>query len=187
MSEFRKWLVASFMVITILVLVYLSNGLTAPTVNTKEDSNVDISTPVLLSETSDEMPPMASHHYGISEYQLLNDIVSQGMVVSHYKRTFKNTVRQDYDVESAYADFARDMEEYKANLEKDLIELKSLNPKLPNAKYEQKNAIEKVERLYSVISDYPNHLNRTKDTVNYLSQCEYALRRVSNQMKLPTE
>ena len=187
MSETRKWLIASFMVVTIIILVYLSNGLSAPTVNTKEDSGIDIATPVLMSETSDEMPPMASHQYGISEYQILNDIVSQGMVISHYKRTFKNIARQDYDIESAYADFSRDMEEYKTNLKKDLIELKSMNPKLSNAKYEQKDAIEKVERLYSVISDYPNHISRTKDTVNYLSQCEYALRRVSNQMKLPTE
>ena len=187
MNETKKWIIASFMVIILIALVYLSNGLNSPKIDSKEDSNLDIATPVLLTETSDEMPPMSIHQYGLSEYQILNDIVAQGSILSHYKRTFKNTARFDYDVESAYADFVNDMEEYRVNLKRDITELKSMNPKLPVSQQEQKKTLEKVERLYTIISDYPNHTSRVQDTVKYLTECEYALRRVNNQMKLPSE
>ena len=79
------------------------------------------------------------------------------------------------------------MEEYRVNLKRDITELRSMNPKLAESKYEQKKALEKVERLYTLVSDYPNHTSRVKDTVKYLTECEYALRRVNNQLKLPSE
>ena len=187
MNETKKWIIASFMVITLIVLVYLSNGLNSPQLDSKEDSQIDISTPVLLSEASDEMPPSSIHQYGISEYQILSDIVAQGAIIPQYKRTFKNTARFDCDIESAYSDFASDMEEYRVNLKRDITELRAMNPKLAESKYEQKKALEKVERLYTLVADYPNHTSRVKDTVKYLTECEYALRRVNNQLKLPSE
>lgn len=187
MNETRKWIVAVFMVVILIALVYLSSGLNAPKIDSKEDAGIEIATPVLLSEVSDEMPPMSIHQYGLSEYQILNDIVAQGSIISQYKRTFKNTARLDYDVEGTYLDFVNDMEEYRVNLKRDLTELKSMNPKLEVSQYEQQKAIEKVERLYVLVAEYPEHTKRLKDTVKYLTECEYALRRVSNQMKLPSE
>ena len=187
MKENKKWLLAGVIVVICLALiVFVDNGF-SNRLNAENDAYLQRTAPVLLDEASNEMPKSSAYTYGISEYQILNDVASQGMVVRQYKRIFKNTARKDYSVENAYMDFAEDMEEYKTNLGKDIAMLKGQRPALDNAKYEQANTVKKLEALYSVVADYKNHVHNLNDTLRYLDDCEYALNRVYQQSKLPME
>lgn len=187
MKEEKKWLLAgAIVVICLALIVFVDNGF-SNRLSAENDAYLQRTTPVVLNEASDEMPKSSTHGYGISEYQVLNDVVSQGMVVRQYKRIFKNTARKDYSIENAYKDFADDMEEYKTNLGRDIAMLKEQRPALDNAKYEQANTVKKLEALYVVVSDYKDHLRNLNDTLRYLDECEYALNRVAQQSKLPME
>ena len=116
---------------------------------------------------------------------MLNDIVSGGYVISQYKRVFTNGSRMDYDVEAAYSDYARDFEKYRHDLRQDIEYLKSLNPKLQDARYQQNDTLGKAERLYMKVSEYDSHMENVKDTIQYLSECQYELNRISIQSNLP--
>lgn len=186
-SEAKKWLlVCGIVILCFAMIVFADNGF-ANRLSAENDAKIDRATPVVLSEASDEMPSSSSYGYGVTEYQVLNDVVSEGMVIRQYQRIFKNTARKDYSIESAYKDYLSDMEEYRVNLKQDITMLKSMRPALKDAQYEQVNAVKKVERLYDKISDYKNHAHNLKDTLKYLEECEYELNRVSQQAKLPRE
>lgn len=187
MDETKKYIIAGLIFFVCVILIAGTDSNFSSKINTENDKMLSQSSPLLFSEASDKMPPMSTHQYGMDEYQILNDIVSQGMIISQYKRNFTNTMRNNTDINMVYSDFIRDFEEYRKNLQDDLIRLKSMNPRLENAQYEQGNTIEKVERLYTKISDYKNHTTHVNDTVSYLRECEYELRRVSAQSKLPLE
>ena len=185
MDETKKYIIAGVIFFICIALVSLSDTNFTSRVNKENDKMFNQTTALSLDTASDKMPPMSSHQYGLDEYQILNDIVSQGMIISQYKRNFSISSRNNIDVVKLYSDFSYDFEEYKKHIHDDLVLLQSMNPKLADAQYEQKNTIEKVERLYEKISDYKNHLNNTNDTISYLRECEYELRRVSAQSKLP--
>ena len=133
----------------------------------------------------EEMPESSNHTYGTSEYQILNDIASKGMVIRQYKRTFMNLGHRDYDISAAYRDFDKDMEQFASYLKQDILRLRSLRPAQADAMASQHDAIVRAERLYQVIARYNQHEFDTRDTLAYLDDCAYALDRLSLQSKLP--
>ena len=191
MNETRKWLVAAFMVFLCVVMLVLTFGTTKHFFldNRTTDSDVvfDKESPVSLADYSDEMPYAGSHTYGIDEYKILNNIVSEGGIIAQYKMLFTNLKRKDYDIDSTYEDFDHDFAEYAEHLKEYLVDLKSMRPAVDTSRMEQEQTVEKVARLYNVIREYRNHNTRLNDTLRYLDTCEYELSRVSAQMKLPIQ
>lgn len=191
MDNTKKYILAFLLVILCFFMCYLMKGdsYSGFNNNLSQNKNTEYAfskqNAVSLNNTSDDMPPISSIQYGFNENRILNSIVSEGYFISSYKRTFVNRERNDYDVESRYSDFNHDFEQYRIQLKNHLIDLKSANPKLDDAKFEQRNTVEKVERLYNIISEYSNHNTNIKDTISYLKECEYELNRVSLQNKLP--
>lgn len=191
MNETRKWFVAAFMVFLCVVMLVLTFGTTKhfflDNRTTDSDSVFDKESPVSLADYSDEMPYAGSHTYGIDEYKILNNIVSEGGIITQYKMLFKNLKRRDYDIDSTYEDFDHDFAEYAEHLKGYLVDLKSMRPAVDTSSMEQEQTVEKVARLYNAIRDYRNHNTRLNDTLRYLDNCEYELSRVSAQMKLPIQ
>lgn len=186
MNETQKWFAVGFLVLLCVVLIVISDSNTFTRTTSSIDRTFDSQSAVSLSTTSaDDMPPMSNNQYQVEELKMLNDIVSGGYVISQYKRVFTNGSRMDYDVEAAYSDYARDFGKYRHDLRQDIEYLKSLNPKLQDARYQQNDTLEKAERLYMKISEYDSHTSNVRDTIQYLNECQYELNRLSIQSKLP--
>lgn len=183
MSEAKKWMLSIFIVVlSIIAMACFDGGFRQKLHN--ENASLD-TTPVVLSDASDEMPESSPYTYGVSEYQIINDMTSQGMVLREYKKVFKNTSRRDYDISEAYHDFDEDMGQYTTHLRQALAALKAQRPAVNESKQEQTDTIAKVEKLYQAVSQYKSHEESPKDTVAFLEDCEYALSRLSLQAKLP--
>lgn len=184
MGESSKWLAVGFIVVVCSVLLNFSGG---SKISSDHDKQVERETPYSFSKGTDDMPESSNYTYGIKEYQVLNDVVSEGMVIKRYQRIFKNTLRKDYDIEAAYVDFARDMEEYKTHLRNNIADLKAMRPAQEQTRYEQANALKKLEEFYSKLSEYPGRSGNIKDTLKFLDECEYELGKLHQEQKLPKE
>lgn len=150
-------------------------------VDTKE---VDLKTPVSLSEVSDEMPPMSTYTYLTEDYRAINDVVSGGAFIETYRRTFTNTLRQDYDINATYEDFRTDFARYARDVRTTISKLEAMRPAQSDGRLQQRETLEKMNRLYATISRYDEQRN-LKQTIKFLNDCRADLQRLQQQQKLP--
>lgn len=188
-SSMQKGIVVASLCLVCFLCIVISNGLTGkpPAISASDTGGFDIKTPMKMSEVTDEMPPMSQHSYGISEYQVLSDIVSQGGIIAQYRHIFQNRAREDYDIKGAYEDYSTDMLNYKAKLEEHIATLSSLSPATQAAQKQQELTLSKVKQLYAKVAEFDEHQKNPKDTVKYLDSCSMTLRRVNQAMTLPIQ
>ena len=149
--------------------------------DTKE---VDVKSPVLLSEVSDEMPPMSTYTYLTEDYRAINDVVSGGAFIENYRRVFTNTLRQDYDINATYEDFNTDFARYARDIRNTISKIEALRPEQPDGRLQQRETLEKMNRLYATVSSYDEQRN-IKQTIKFLNDCRQDLQRLQQQQKLP--
>lgn len=149
--------------------------------NTKE---VDVKSPVLLSEVSDEMPPMSTYTYLTEDYRAINDVVSGGAFIENYRRIFTNTLRQDYDINATYEDFNTDFARYARDIRNTISKIEAMRPEQPDGRLQQRETLEKMNRLYATVSSYDEQRN-IKQTIKFLNDCRQDLQRLQQQQKLP--
>ena len=149
--------------------------------NTKE---VDVKSPVLLSEVSDEMPPMSTYNYLTEDYRAINDVVSGGAFIENYRRIFTNTLRQDYDINATYEDFNTDFARYARDIRNTISKIEAMRPEQPDGRLQQRETLEKMNRLYATVSSYDEQRN-IKQTIKFLNDCRQDLQRLQQQQKLP--
>lgn len=149
--------------------------------NTKE---VDVKSPVLLSEVSDEMPPMSTYTYLTEDYRAINDVVSGGAFIENYRRVFTNTLRQDYDINATYEDFNTDFARYARDIRNTISKIEAMRPEQPDGRLQQRETLEKMNRLYATVSSYDEQRN-IKQTIKFLNDCRQDLQRLQQQQKLP--
>lgn len=149
--------------------------------DTKE---VDVKSPVLLSEVSDEMPPMSTYTYLTEDYRAINDVVSGGAFIENYRRIFTNTLRQDYDINATYEDFNTDFARYARDIRNTISKIEAMRPEQPDGRLQQRETLEKMNRLYATVSNYDEQRN-IKQTIKFLNDCRQDLQRLQQQQKLP--
>ena len=149
--------------------------------DTKE---VDVKSPVLLSEVSDEMPPMSTYTYLTEDYRAINDVVSGGAFIENYRRVFTNTLRQDYDINATYDDFNTDFARYARDIRNTISKIEAMRPEQPDGRLQQRETLEKMNRLYATVSSYDEQRN-IKQTIKFLNDCRQDLQRLQQQQKLP--
>lgn len=149
--------------------------------DTKE---VDVKSPVLLSEVSDEMPPMSTYTYLTEDYRAINDVVSGGAFIENYRRVFTNTLRQDYDINATYEDFNTDFARYARDIRNTISKIEAMRPEQPDGRLQQRETLEKMNRLYATVSSYDKQRN-IKQTIKFLNDCRQDLQRLQQQQKLP--
>ena len=149
-----------------------------------DTKDVDVKSPVLLSEVSDEMPPMATYTYMTEDYRAINDVVSEGAFIETYRRIFTNTLRQDYDISATYEDFNTDFSRYARNVRNTIAKIEAMHPAQPDGRLQQRETLEKMNRLYATINHY-NEQRDLKQTVKFLNDCRADLQRLQQQQKLP--
>lgn len=149
--------------------------------NTRE---VDSKNPVLLSEVSDQMPPMSTYTYLTEDYRAIGELVTEGRIIENYRRTFTNTLRQDYDINEAYADFQTDFERYARDIRNTIARIEAMRPEQSDGRLQQRETLEKMNRLYDTVSRY-NTQNNLKQTIKFLNECRADLQRLQQQQKLP--
>lgn len=149
--------------------------------DTKE---VDVKSPVLLSEVSDEMPPMSTYNYLTEDYRAINDVVSGGAFIENYRRVFTNTLRQDYDINATYEDFNTDFARYARDIRNTISKIEAMRPEQPDGRLQQRETLEKMNRLYATVSSYDEQRN-IKQTIKFLNDCRQDLQRLQQQQKLP--
>ena len=149
--------------------------------DTKE---VDVKSPVLLSEVSDEMPPMSTYTYLTEDYRAINDVVSGGAFIENYRRIFTNTLRQDYDINATYEDFNNDFARYARDIRNTISKIEAMRPEQPDGRLQQRETLEKMNRLYATVSNYDEQRN-IKQTIKFLNDCRQDLQRLQQQQKLP--
>ena len=149
-----------------------------------DTKDVDVKSPVLLSEVSDEMPPMSTYTYMTEDYRAINDVVSEGAFIETYRRIFTNTLRQDYDVSATYEDFNTDFSRYARNVRNTIAKIEAMHPAQPDGRLQQRETLEKMNRLYATINHY-NEQRDLKQTVKFLNDCRADLQRLQQQQKLP--
>lgn len=149
-----------------------------------DTKNVDVKSPVLLSEVSDEMPPMSTYTYMTEDYRAINDVVSEGAFIETYRRIFTNTLRQDYDISATYEDFNTDFSRYARNVRNTIAKIEAMHPAQPDGRLQQRETLEKMNRLYATINHY-NEQRDLKQTVKFLNDCRADLQRLQQQQKLP--
>ena len=149
--------------------------------DTKE---VDVKSPVLLSEVSDEMPPMSTYTYLTEDYRAINDVVSGGAFIENYRRIFTNTLRQDYDINATYEDFNTDFARYARDIRNTISKIEAMRPEQPDGRLQQRETLEKMNRLYATVSSYDEQRN-IKQTIKFLNDCRQDLQRLQQQQKLP--
>lgn len=149
--------------------------------DTKE---VDVKSPVLLSEVSDEMPPMSTYTYLTEDYRAINDVVSGGAFIENYRRVFTNTLRQDYDINATYEDFNTDFARYARDIRNTISKIEAMRPEQPDGRLQQRETLEKMNRLYATVSSYDEQRN-IKQTIKFLNDCRQDLQRLQQQQKLP--
>lgn len=149
-----------------------------------DTKDVDVKSPVLLSEVSDEMPPMSTYTYMTEDYRAINDVVSEGAFIETYRRIFTNTLRQDYDISATYEDFNTDFSRYARNVRNTIAKIEAMHPAQPDGRLQQRETLEKMNRLYATINHY-NKQRDLKQTVKFLNDCRADLQRLQQQQKLP--
>ena len=149
-----------------------------------DTKDVDVKSPVLLSEVSDEMPPMSTYTYMTEDYRAINDVVSEGAFIETYRRIFTNTLRQDYDISTTYEDFNTDFARYARNVRNTIAKIEAMHPAQPDGRLQQRETLEKMNRLYATINHY-NEQRDLKQTVKFLNDCRADLQRLQQQQKLP--
>lgn len=149
-----------------------------------DTKDVDVKSPVLLSEVSDEMPPMSTYTYMTEDYRAINDVVSEGAFIETYRRIFTNTLRQDYDISATYEDFNTDFSRYARNVRNTIAKIEAMHPAQPDSRLQQRETLEKMNRLYATINHY-NEQRDLKQTVKFLNDCRADLQRLQQQQKLP--
>jgi len=149
-----------------------------------DTKDVDVKSPVLLSEVSDEMPPMSTYTYMTEDYRAINDVVSEGAFIETYRRIFTNTLRQDYDISATYEDFNTDFSRYARNVRNTIAKIEAMHPAQPDGRLQQRETLEKMNRLYATINHY-NEQRDLKQTVKFLNDCRADLQRLQQQQKLP--
>ena len=149
-----------------------------------DTKDVDVKSPVLLSEVSDEMPPMSTYTYMTEDYRAINDVVSEGAFIETYRRIFTNTLRQDYDISATYEDFNTDFSRYARNVRNTIAKIEAMHPAQPDGRIQQRETLEKMNRLYATINHY-NEQRDLKQTVKFLNDCRADLQRLQQQQKLP--
>lgn len=149
--------------------------------DTKE---VDVKSPMLLSEVSDEMPPMSTYTYLTEDYRAINDVVSGGAFIENYRRIFTNTLRQDYDINATYEDFNTDFARYARDIRNTISKIEAMRPEQPDGRLQQRETLEKMNRLYATVSNYDEQRN-IKQTIKFLNDCRQDLQRLQQQQKLP--
>ena len=149
-----------------------------------DTKDVDVKSPVLLSEVSDEMPPMSTYTYMTEDYRAINDVVSEGAFIETYRRIFTNTLRQDYDISATYEDFNTDFSRYARNVRNTIAKIEAMHPAQPDGRLQQRETLEKMNRLYATINHY-NEQRDLKQTVKFLNDCRAGLQRLQQQQKLP--
>lgn len=149
-----------------------------------DTKDVDVKSPVLLSEVSDEMPPMSTYTYMTEDYRAINDVVSEGAFIETYRRIFTNTLRQDYDISATYEDFNTDFSRYVRNVRNTIAKIEAMHPAQPDGRLQQRETLEKMNRLYATINHY-NEQRDLKQTVKFLNDCRADLQRLQQQQKLP--
>lgn len=164
------------------VISFLAAVTESPSIASRETRDVPEAN--MLSQ---EMPPDSSYSYGTREYVVINDMVSKGMVLRQYKRTFMNLTRQNADVEAAYREFDRDMEQYTRYLKEDILKLQSYRPARDGSKQSQMDTLERAKNLYTIVSQYRQHEAGPKDTLEFLGNCLFELGRLNQQSKLPND
>ena len=112
-----------------------------------DTKDVDVKSPVLLSEVSDEMPPMSTYTYMTEDYRAINDVVSEGAFIETYRRIFTNTLRQDYDISATYEDFNTDFSRYARNVRNTIAKIEAMHPAQPDGRLQQRETLEKMNRL----------------------------------------
>lgn len=179
MTETQKnVIVAVFLAIgTISFLAAVTDSPSAPSKDSRDVPEAN--------SLSQEMPADSIYQYGTREYVVINDMVSKGMVLRQYKRTFTNLTRQNFDVAATYRDFDRDMEQYARYLKEDIIKLQSYRPARDGAKQSQADTLERAKELYTIVLQYKQHEDSPKDTLEYLGNCLFELDRLNQQSKLP--
>ena len=135
-----------------------------------DTKDVDVKSPVLLSEVSDEMPPMSTYTYMTEDYKAINDVVSEGAFIETYRRIFTNTLRQDYDISATYEDFNTDFSRYARNVRNTIAKIEAMHPAQPDGRLQQRETLEKMNRLYATINHY-NEQRDLKQTVKFLNDC----------------
>ena len=181
MTENQKNLVFGTL-IGLGIISFLAAVTSSPSIPSRDAKDVPES--VALSQ---EMPPEAGYSYSMDEYTIINDMVSKGMVIRHYKRTFTNLTRQNFDVESIYQDFDKDMSQYIRQMKEDIIRLQALRPAREGSQLAQKETLERAESLYYKLSEYKEHEKSKQDTLEFLNSCIYELDRLNQQAKLPRD
>lgn len=149
-----------------------------------DTKDVDVKSPVLLSEVSDEMSPMSTYTYMTEDYRAINDVVSEGAFIETYRRIFTNTLRQDYDISATYEDFNTDFSRYARNVRNTIAKIEAMHPAQPDGRLQQRETLEKMNRLYATINHY-NEQRDLKQTVKFLNDCRADLQRLQQQQKLP--
>ena len=174
-----------FICIGIMVLTGDNNKKSVFEDNSVVDTkDVDVKSPVLLSEVSDEMPPMSTYTYMTEDYRAINDVVSEGAFIETYRRIFTNTLRQDYDISATYEDFNTDFSRYARNVRNTIAKIEAMHPAQPDGRLQQRETLEKMNRLYATINHY-NEQRDLKQTVKFLNDCRADLQRLQQQQKLP--
>lgn len=174
-----------FICIGIMVLTGDNNKKSVFEDNSVVDTkDVDVKSPVLLSEVSDEMPPMSTYTYMTEDYRAINDVVSEGAFIETYRRIFTNTLRQDYDISATYEDFNTDFARYARNVRNTIAKIEAMHPAQPDGRLQQRETLEKMNRLYATINHY-NEQRDLKQTVKFLNDCRVDLQRLQQQQKLP--
>lgn len=177
--EKKKKVVGIIMICVALALILLCTTQTIENYGPGRDEKAvfnDLRAPV---STTSEQPSIDRHNYLMHEKKIITErVTSKGIVFSEYKKDFANTARKNYDIEARFSDMARDLEGFAEEVENARMEIQSFRPSDGETKQHQADLLGRLDRLHAKIMEYKDHMRSPKDTVKYLDECQYELRRV---------
>ncbi len=186
-NEKKRKIVAIILMVCLIALVLVVTG--DGKIRTKaSDTSVSETSHNFIRPLSyiDRQPVASRHTYLVNEAKTVTElVVNQGLFIAEYKKDFKNLQNYDYNIDARYKDFALDMNRYKEKIEDAISTIQSMRPDDDATIAHQQEMVEKLSRLRDSVREYRNHMRTPKDTINYLAQCQYELRRVSDSVLLP--
>lgn len=166
---------ALFLVILIIGMVHSLSGLA--------ESEVGVPVSMKAGELQ-PMPESSAQDYHFKEKAILQDLLVQSHTLDTYYAAFSTTRITQADIDQRYEQYDKDMSAFLRQVSQTRMKIAELNPATEPSKEYQKNTLEKIDLLYSIVSEYGGHEVSANDTAAYLGECRQALVRLAPQGKL---
>lgn len=136
------------------------------------------------SKSYGPMPASMPQDYYFKEKAILQNLLVQSHSLDTYYAAFATTRITQADIDRRYDEYDEDMGILEREIAKSVNDIAELNPATGDAKAHQKDTLEKLYYLQSIVSEYREHEVSANDTTAYLSECRQALARIFPQGKM---